>query len=300
MPETAPRHRVQIGTTTVTYLPDGAVHADPEALFPATTAQDWTPHGHLLDSNGWLTASVGSFLVRNDSGTALVDLGLGRVSFEVPGVAAYEGGLLLTSLHAEGLSAADIDLVLFTHLHRDHVGWTSDGTGGLTFPNARHCVDRTEWDHWQSHTDAAGPDLEAVLTPLSPIIEFFDAHPPAPDLRTVPTPGHTPGHTSVLITDPASETRLLILGDALHTTAQVTEPHWHFRSDVDPGLAVIHRLDLLGHGRDGRTIIAGGHFSDHVFGSLDADGRWTSPSHATGRSPQDSPQRPDTARTDSR
>lgn len=274
MPETAPRHRVQIGTTTVTYLPDGAVHADPTALFPATAAQDWTSHRHLLDENGWLVASVGSFLVRNDSGAALVDLGLGRIRFEVPGMATYDGGRLLTSLHAEGLSAADIDLVLFTHLHRDHVGWTSDDAGGLTFPNARHLVDQAEWDHWQSHTDATGPDLERVLTPLSPIVGFFDAHPPAPGLQTIPTPGHTPGHTSLLITDPASETRLLILGDALHTTAQLTEPHWHFRSDIDPALAAIHRAGLLDHGRDDRTIIAGGHFSDHVFGSLDPDGKW--------------------------
>jgi len=145
----------------------------------------------------------------------------------------------------------------------------------LTFPTARHLVDRAEWDHWHAHTDATGPEPESVLTPLSPIVEFFDTHPPTPDLHTVPTPGHTPGHTSVLITDPASETRLLILGDALHPTAQITEPHWHFRSDTDPALAAIHRLDLLAHGRDGRTIIAGGHFSDHVFGRLDTDGRWT-------------------------
>jgi hypothetical protein len=102
----------------------------------------------------------------------------------------------------------------------------------------------------------------------------------------------------VLITDPAFETRLLILGDALHTTAQVTELHWHFLSDVDPRLAAIHGLGLLGHGRDGRTVIAGGRFSDHVFGSLDVRRQWTSSSHATDRSPQDSPQGPDTARTD--
>ena len=95
------------------------------------------------------------------------------------------------NLHAEGLSAADIGLVLFTHLHRDHVGWTSDGTGGLTFPNARHLVDRAEWDHWQSNTEAD------------------------------------------------------------------------------------HRLNLLDRSRAGRTIIAGGHFAGHVFGSLDAEGRWT-------------------------
>jgi hypothetical protein len=58
------------------------------ALFPATTAQDWASHRHLLDANGWLVASVGSFLVRNDSGAALIDLGLGRINPEVRGVAS--------------------------------------------------------------------------------------------------------------------------------------------------------------------------------------------------------------------
>jgi hypothetical protein len=91
MPEAASRHQVQIGATTVTYLPDGVVHADPVALFPATTAQDWASHRHLLDANGWLVASVGSFLVRNDSGAALIDLGLGRIDLEVRGVATYRG-----------------------------------------------------------------------------------------------------------------------------------------------------------------------------------------------------------------
>jgi glyoxylase-like metal-dependent hydrolase (beta-lactamase superfamily II) len=160
-------------------------------------------------------------------------------------------------------------------MHRDHVGWTSDGTGGLTFPNARHLEDRTEWDYWHSHTDTVGPDRETVLAPLSPIIEFCDASPAAPGLRTIPTPGHTPGHTSVLITKPASETRLLIVGDALHTAAQLTEPGWGFRANADPALAAVHRADLLDRGRDGRTIIAGGHFCDHAFGRLDTDNRWT-------------------------
>jgi hypothetical protein len=77
----------------------------------------------------------------------------------------------------------------------------------LTFPNARHLVDRAEWDHWQS------PQLSA--------------------------------------------------------------PHWQFSSAADPALAADHRLDLLDRSRAGRTIIAGGHFAGHVFGRLDADGRWT-------------------------
>lgn len=136
-------------------------------------------------------------------------------------------------------------------------------------------MDRAEWDHWQSHTEATGPDLQAVLAPLSPVVEFFGAHSPAPGLQRILDPGHTPGHTSLLITDPASETRLLVLGDAFHTTAQLTAPHWQFRSDADPALAAGHRLNLLDRSRAGRTIIAGGHFAGHVFGSLDADGRWT-------------------------
>jgi hypothetical protein len=65
-----------------------------------------------------------------------------------------------------------------------------------------------------------------------------------------------------------------VLGDAFHTTAQFTAPHWQFRSDADPALAADHRLNLLDRSQAGRTIIAGGHFADYVFGSLDADGRW--------------------------
>jgi glyoxylase-like metal-dependent hydrolase (beta-lactamase superfamily II) len=78
-------------------------------------------------------------------------------------------------------------------------------------------------------------------------------------------PGHTPGHTSLLITDPASETRRLLLVDAFHTTAQLTAPHWQFRSDADPALAADHRLNLLDRSRAGRTIIAGGHFAGAMY-----------------------------------
>jgi glyoxylase-like metal-dependent hydrolase (beta-lactamase superfamily II) len=68
----------------------------------------------------------------------------------------YEGDGLLAILLAEGLSAADIDLILFTRPHRDHIGWTSYGAGRLTFPNARHLVDRVVWDHWRGPTPMPG------------------------------------------------------------------------------------------------------------------------------------------------
>ncbi|WP_436536228.1 MBL fold metallo-hydrolase [Actinoplanes sp. HUAS TT8] len=261
MAEPAPISHVRFGGTTVTYLPDGVVRTDPLVAFPDTAQADWDCYPDLLDGDGRLVVSVGSFLIRNEAGLTLIDLGLGDTHFEVPAVATYDGGRLLTSLSAENLSPADIDFVLFTHLHRDHVGWAGDGTGALTFGNARHIVDEQEWNHWRTSGDPTGPDPETVLAPLTPVIEFFDARVPVPGIRALPTPGHTPGHTSFLVTDPETDENVLILGDAMHTRAQLENLDWTFRSDHDTGLASRQRADLHGH-----PAIAGGHFSGSVFG----------------------------------
>jgi len=266
MAAAARRSHLHFGATTVTYLPDGVVRADPIGAFPGTTCADWDAHRDLLDANGWLVVSVGSFLIRSDAGVTLVDLGLGEAHFEVPAVATYDGGQLLTNLRAEGLSPADVDLVLFTHLHRDHVGWTSNETSDLTFANARHVVDQKEWKYWQSRNDPVGPDTRKVLMPLTPAIEFFTAESPAPGIHALSTPGHTPGHTSFLITDSATDESLLILGDAIHSRAQLDNLEWTFRSDYDPHLAAGHRAGLLHHRSEKEPTIADGHFSGSVYG----------------------------------
>jgi glyoxylase-like metal-dependent hydrolase (beta-lactamase superfamily II) len=274
----APRSQVTLGTTTVTYLPDGEVHLDPAVLFPAAGPDGWAVYAPYLDGDGRLPVSVGSFLIRTGAHRILVDLGLGQVDFEVPGMASFRGGTLLDSLAGEGLGPADIDTVVFTHLHHDHVGWTSnvapapnaertEPVRGLTFSRARHVADRTEWDYWNGTAELTGPDQDAVQKPLSSVIQFLDrGQPIVPGVQPVPTPGHTPGHTGLLVTDPASDQRLLILGDVMHTQAQVSETGWHFLFDVDAGQGTKTRIALLERYHDEHTIIAGGHFAGTVFG----------------------------------
>jgi hypothetical protein len=80
----APRSQVTLGTTTVTYLPDGEAHLDPAALFPAPGPGGWAVYAPYFDGDGRLPVSVGSFLIRTGTHRVLVDLGLGRVDFEIP------------------------------------------------------------------------------------------------------------------------------------------------------------------------------------------------------------------------
>ncbi|TDU88016.1 glyoxylase-like metal-dependent hydrolase (beta-lactamase superfamily II) [Kribbella voronezhensis] len=281
MVDVAPREQLRIGRTTVTYLPDGEVRLSPSELFPASAPAGWTRYGTYLDADGRLPVSVGSFLVRTPSSAVLVDLGLGEVDFELPGVASFRGGRLLTSLADEGLSPDDIDAVLFTHLHHDHVGWTSNlapapsmaghRVEGLTFAKARHFVDRREWEHWAGVDELVGPHPEAVQRPLAEVAQFFsDPGFDLPGLEILPTAGHTPGHVSIVVADPDSEQRLVILGDVMHTQAQVSEPTWNFRFDVDPDRSLRTRQEFLTRFAGSPDLIAGGHFANSVFGHIEA------------------------------
>ncbi|MCX4748392.1 MBL fold metallo-hydrolase [Kitasatospora sp. NBC_01287] len=298
MPHPAPRAQVSIGGTTVTYLPDGHGRLDPAAFFPPSAPGGWAPHRSHLDPDGWFTVSIGSFLVRTADGRALlVDLGLGVVDFSIPGLAEFRGGELLDSLAAEGLAPTDVDTVVFTHLHHDHVGWTTDlaptpdGTAGraataLTFPRARHLVAAAEWHHWSGTADPAGPDPRAVQQPLAERIAFVaDGEVIAPGVRVLATPGHTPGHLSLEVTDPAGRDgrRLVVLGDVLHCQVQVAESHWTCAFDHDPAQAVRTRERLLAELRDDAVIVAGGHFTEQVFGQVlpvTARRAWSSPEPA--------------------
>ncbi|MER5667865.1 MBL fold metallo-hydrolase [Streptomyces mirabilis] len=280
MPQPAIRSRIAIGDTTITYLPDGFGAHNPDVLFPGV---DWATRPGFLEDRQ-LILSFGSFLIRAGDQRILVDLAVGKIDVDVPGVAQLKGGALLRNLAEEGLSADDIDTVVFTHLHLDHVGWTSDvaplpnapttdSPTGLTFARARHLMSEAEWQYWSTRAAAmGGPDAEAVLKPLDGVVEFVKSGDTiAPGVTVEATPGHTPGHLAIVVRDP-SGTRtesVCIVGDILHSPAQVGDPDLVFSSDVTPDQARAVRDRVLAR-QD--TVIAAGHFTDDVFGRVTSVG----------------------------
>ncbi|MFJ3307491.1 MBL fold metallo-hydrolase [Streptomyces sp. NPDC086549] len=286
MPQPATRSRITIGETTITYLPDGFGAHNPDVLFPGV---DWTTRPGYLEE-GQLLLSFGSFLIRARGRNILVDLAVGEIDVDVPGVARLKGGSLLRNLAAEGLSTGDIDTVVYTHLHLDHVGWTSDvaplpngpatdSPTSLTFAGARHLMSEDEWQYWSTRTATmGGPDAEAVLKPLASVVEFVGSGETiAPGVTVEATPGHTPGHLAIVVRDPAgvSTESACIVGDILHSPAQVGDPDLVFSSDIAPDQARAVRDQVL---QRPDTVIAAGHFTDDVFGRVTSVGdthMWT-------------------------
>jgi glyoxylase-like metal-dependent hydrolase (beta-lactamase superfamily II) len=169
-----------------------------------------------------------------------------------------------------------VDTVLFTHMHLDHVGWTSHG-GTLTFPNARYLAGEGELEFWQGLTDAdlaIRPDPDSVQTPLKGRMEAVrDGQAVASGVNVLASPGHTPGHCSVVVS--SGSERAIIMGDVLLSPLQITQSDLGVLFDVDPATAARTRdkmaAELAG---DEQAIGANGHFSGSVFGRvIPAEGR---------------------------
>ena len=197
----------------------------------------------------------------------IVDLGFGDRSAEFPDFAVLQGGKYLDSLKQTGVSPDEVDTVVYTHFHLDHVGWTTSG-GSLTFPNARHIAGEAEWAHWQQPDESGlGPDPEAVIGPLSDRIEHAgDGEAIAPGINLMGTPGHTPGHNSVVIS--SGSERAIILGDVIWCPVQIPEQEWALAFDVDPELAGRTREAMIRELEGSAAIACGSHFADASFGRV--------------------------------
>src|SRR4051812_2538419 len=197
---------------------------------------------HFATEEGRLKMSIHSLAVETPTRRIVVDTGLGNDK-EGRSVPTWNNRNtpFLETMREAGFPPDSIDTVLCTHLHVDHVGWNTRLAGGKwvpTFTNARYVFGKTEYEHWRDHSTE--PDKKAVFgDSVKPIVDAEMAdlipgeHQISEEISTIPTPGHSPGHVSVLIRSDGEQG--LLSGDVAHHPCQMTHLGWSSTVDSDQG-----------------------------------------------------------------
>ena len=170
-----------------------------------------------------------------------------------------------------GITPEDVDYVFCTHFHVDHVGWNTrlvNGRWEPTFPNARYLFQRTEFEYYTSlPKDQQQPSLLDSVLPIAEagLADLVDgAHRIGDHVTLEPTPGHTPGHTSVGIHSAAGGAETggaVITGDMIHMPVQVIETGWSPQVDHAPALAIQTRRAFIERHAEAGTQVLGTHFA---------------------------------------
>jgi glyoxylase-like metal-dependent hydrolase (beta-lactamase superfamily II) len=232
-------------------------------------ALDWMTPNYVRD--GEVPMGVYSFLVDTPTRKVVVDTGAGNSKTRT-GVA---WNMLATDYlrnFREVWEPTDIDVVVSTHLHVDHVGWNTclrDGRWEPTFANANYCLVEREYDHWKRIADenrsVLNLDVGAVFNDsIRPVVDAGLASFVEPDLAItpevvlIPSHGHTPGHVSVLIESHGQSA--VITGDLMHVPCQIGYPAWSNIYDTDQAAAAATRRTFLERFADTDTLVIGTHF----------------------------------------
>ena len=244
---------------------------EPTVFIPCVPRKAWGPYEDEVLENGLLQLYYGCFYVRSEGKTILIDTGMG------PGPHPHLGnkrGNLLTQLSHTGITPEDVDVVLHTHLHPDHVGWNVDySSDTLTpyFPNARYLGPKLDWEYFSRPEilENARHITENVI-PLDDLglIEFIEGeHQVTGDITTFDTPGHTPGHQITLISSQGE--KAAIIGDLIHNPVQIYEPDWCAGVDTNKNASRESREAFLKRAEHEDIIVAAGHFHpDRHFGKV--------------------------------
>ena len=247
----------------------------PAEIFPDSSAQDiernldWlVPHYYDPQAQK-LIINIQSFLLQTQGLNILVDTCVGDCKPRVRADFDQQRWNWLERLTEQGLSTDDIDIVLSTHLHVDHVGWHTrlvDGQWRPTFARARYLIDATEWEFWREHEghpalqrtgdyigDSVWPLHEAGLLDL-----VGPDHQVAPGVTLVPLPGHTPGHVGVQVQ--GDKAQVILTGDLFHHPLQCAYPQWSTRFCIDAGHARATRQHMLAQYAQQQTLLMPAHF----------------------------------------
>ncbi|PXX71636.1 glyoxylase-like metal-dependent hydrolase (beta-lactamase superfamily II) [Nocardia tenerifensis] len=261
-------------------------------IFPAATREDierieWLRPTYFDGEN--MNGMVHSLLVQTPTHRIVVDTGIGNGKQRISPVFDNLDTDFLERFE-QVWRREEVDGVLATHLHIDHVGWNTireDGRWRPTFPNARYYFVREEYEHWQSfarnpHAHETYSEFgysmvdgaavyEDSLAPVADLITWVEpGQTVVPGISLISTAGHTPGHVSILLEDEAESA--VITGDLMHSQFQIAHPDWSVAMDTDTEAAADSRKAFLERFADTPTLILGTHFGTPTGGHIIRDG----------------------------
>jgi glyoxylase-like metal-dependent hydrolase (beta-lactamase superfamily II) len=274
----------QVGSVKITCVLEMLMSLpyDPESFFlrdatpEALEASPWL-YPHFANADGSLNVSVQALLVEAPGLRLMVDTCIGN---DKPRRLVGGNSLatrFLQHLEDAGWSRDDVDAVICTHLHVDHVGWNTmlvDGKWVPSFPKARYLIGKREFEHWSNEGDeeqqtimgdSVRPIFDAGLVDLVEMDHRISA-----EVRLRPTPGHTPGHVSVMIESEGQSA--VITGDIAHHPCQMAHPEWATSLDSDTQAATATRVKLFAEWADQPILVIGTHYAAPTAGRVKRDG----------------------------
>lgn len=266
---------LKIGDVTVTKVVELDRSSTPIGfMLPDSTPEriaaqrEWLGPELLDPATGNHKATIHSYIVRTPWHTIVIDTCVGN---DKPrhGLEPWHmrKGTYLGDLAAAGLKPEDVDLVVCTHLHVDHVGWNTRLEGGRwvpTFPKAKYVFARDEFEFWKKETEAGREEFGLIGDSVMPIVTASLARLVPSDhviddrLQLEPSPGHTPGHVNVRLRTTAGEA--VFTGDMMHRPIQVAETGWNSRFCSDQDLARQTRPAFVEKHADADILILAAHF----------------------------------------
>lgn len=275
----------QVGKVKITRILELEITGASRFLLPQATREEvkkmpWLSP-HFADDDGNLIMSVQALVVETPSRKMIVDTCIGNDKHRT--IPNWNNLQLpfLEDLQKASYHREDIDTVMCTHLHVDHVGWNTmlvDGNWVPTFPNARYLFAQQEFEYWDS-VDAEGDDdinQGVMADSVRPVMEagLVDLvgldHRVCDEVYLEPTTGHTPGHVSVHIESEGEQA--LITGDCIHHPCQIEKLHWSSTADFDKDASAATRRSLMDKYADQDILIIGTHFAGPTAGHLKSRG----------------------------
>ncbi|MBS1170348.1 MAG: Zn-dependent hydrolase, glyoxylase [Burkholderiaceae bacterium] len=269
-------YRTMLGKIEVTALFDGAFQLDVARLKNARPEDIRQLLARMFVDTKKMQTAVNTYLINTGRHLVLVDAGGG--SLYGPTV-----GKMLANLKTSGYAPEQVDAVIVTHMHGDHIAGLTDAAGRATFPNATVFVAKEDNDYWLSDKVAAASPaswkriFDGAKNTAAPYLAqnrwqtFTPGTQLVPGITAVDAHGHTPGHTAFAIE--SGSQRLLIWGDVVHNHAvQFKRPDVTFDFDVDPKQALATRLEIFKKVAKSGELVAGMHLPFPGIGRVRADG----------------------------